>query len=88
MKLSMSVKAFALVLAMSPLAFAGSAHAYDDEDGNPVVGIIGQVIGGAIEAEQAKEAEREHRRECRRFRNKCEDGARWACRKYEESCDD
>lgn len=89
MKLSTSLKAFALVLALSPLGFAGSALANDDDgDDNPVVGIIGQVIGGAIEAEAAKEEARDQERRCWRLREKCKDGSDWACHKYEENCGD
>ncbi len=68
MKISMSLKAFAIVLAAGSFGFTGTASAYDDDDNaaGAAVGILGQVIGGAIEAEQAKDAAIEQERRCRR----------------------
>jgi len=45
----------AIVLAAGSFGFAGSASAYDDDDNaaGVAVGIIGQVIGGAIESMEA-----------------------------------
>lgn len=90
--MSMSLKALALVLAAGTLSFSGSAMAYDGENHDAAVGIIGGVIQGAIEAEQekqqAKEEAREHERQCRRWRHRCQEGSDWACGRYEESCAD
>jgi hypothetical protein len=90
MKLSMTLKAVAIALAAGSFGFAGAASAYDDDDNRAgvAVGIIGQVIGGAVEAEQAKEAAAEQERRCRRFARKCADGEGWACEKQDSECDD
>ncbi len=90
MKISMSLKAFAIVLAAGSFGFTGTASAHDDDDNaaGAAVGIIGQVIGGAIEAEQAKEAAVEQERRCRRFARKCDDGEGWACEKRDAECGD
>ncbi len=90
MKLSMSIKAVALLLALSSVGLAGNAQAYDDDhDGrDAAIGIIGAVVGTAIEAEQAKQEAKEQDRQCRRLQHKCDDGSEWACRKLEENCGD
>jgi hypothetical protein len=90
MKHSMSLKAFAILLGVGSFGFAGSASAYDDDDrpGDVAVGIIGQVIGGAIEAEAAKDEARDHERHCRRLARKCEEGQGWACEKQDAECGD
>jgi hypothetical protein len=86
MKSSLSLKGLALVLLAGSIAFAAPAKAgddYDDGDGREaVVGIIGQVITGAIEAEQAKE----QAAACGNWQNKCEAGKSWACEKFEANC--
>ena len=80
MKLSMSLAAFALAFAVGVFGVNGQARA--DDKAEEVIGIIGEVMTGAIEAEQeAKQAER-----CDRWEAKCEDGADWACNKVEELC--
>jgi hypothetical protein len=88
MKVPMSLKAFAIVLAAGSFGFAGSASAYDDDDNaaGAAVGIIGAVIGGAIEAEAAKEGEDDQARRCRRLERKCGNGEGWACEKQEAEC--
>lgn len=88
MKIPMSVTAYALAIALGSFGTTGQAYAYDDEPnrGDAVVGIIGEVISGAVQAEQAKQEAREQERRCSRWQNKCEDGAEWACEKYENSC--
>lgn len=89
MKLSISSKAFALALAIGAFGFAGgAAKAYEDDPnpGDVVTGIIGEVIGGAIEAERRNEEAREHARRCARWQGRCEEGADWACRKVEYEC--
>ena len=90
MKVSTTLKALAIVLAAGSFGFAGSASAYDDDDNaaGVAVGIIGQVIGGAVEAEQANEAAAEQERRCRRFARKCADGEGWACEKQDAECGD
>jgi hypothetical protein len=89
MKIPASVTAFALVLALGSFGTMGQAYAYDDDGpskGEAVVGIIGEVISGAVQAEQEKQEAREQERRCFRLQNKCENGAEWACEKYENSC--
>ncbi len=89
MKLPTFLKASALVFLLGSFAFSGSAYAYDDDDpGDAVVGIIGEVISGAVEAEQAKQENKELDRRCNRWQAKCDDGHGWACRKYDNRCDD
>jgi predicted ATP-grasp superfamily ATP-dependent carboligase len=90
MKVPMSLKALAIVLAASSFGFTGSASAYDDDDrgAGVAVGILGEVIGSAVEAEQAKEAADEQERRCRRFSRKCADGESWACEKQDSECGD
>ena len=89
MKVSMTLKTLAIVLAAGSFGFAGSASAYDDDDNaaGVALGVIGQVIGGAIEAEQSKDAAYEHERHCRRLARKCGDGEGWACEKQDIECD-
>jgi hypothetical protein len=91
MKFSMTLKALAFVLAAGSFGFAGTASAYDDDDNKAAgaaVGIIGQVIGGAIDAEAAKEAGDDQERRCRRLARKCADGEGWACEKQDAECGD
>jgi hypothetical protein len=89
MKHSMSLKAFAIVLAAASFGFAGVASAHDDDDrGEVAVGIIGAVIGTAIEAEAAKDEARDQARHCRRLARKCEEGQGWACEKQDAECGD
>ena len=90
MRVSMTLKALAIVLAAGSFGFAGSASAYDDDDNaaGVAVGIIGQVIGSAIEAEAANEAAAEQDRRCRRFARRCADGEGWACEKQDAECGD
>jgi hypothetical protein len=90
MKVSMGLKALAIVLAAGSFGFAGSASAYDDDDNaaGVAVGIIGQVIGGAIEAEAAKDEAREQERRCRRLARRCAEGEGWACEKQDVECGD
>lgn len=88
MKVPMSLKAFAIVLAAGSFGFAGAANAYDDDDtpAGAAVGIIGQVIGGAIEAEAGDDAGDDHARFCRRLARKCGNGEGWACEKQDAEC--
>ena len=87
MKNLLSLKAIAIIAAAS-MAFAAPALAdhrdYHESKGEAVIGIIGEVIGGAIEQ---KEREEEHARRCRRWNERCEDGSDWACERYESRCD-
>jgi hypothetical protein len=85
---SKSLTALALVLAAGSFAFSGSAMAYDGENRDAAIGIIGGVIEGAVEADQAKKEAREHERHCVRLNRRCEDGSDWACRRYEDECGD
>jgi hypothetical protein len=71
---------------MGSFGFAGVAHAEDGENAEAAIGIIGQVIGGAIEAEAEKDAAHEQERRCRRLARKCDDGEGWACEKQDEEC--
>jgi hypothetical protein len=82
---SLSIKSAVLALAVGSFAFAVNANAYDDGDGDgkeAVIGIIGQVIGGAIEAEQANQ----QAAYCADLQSKCEHGKGWACQKSEAEC--
>lgn len=91
MKVSMTLKAFAIVLAAGSFGFAGTASAYDDDDDNKAgvaIGIIGDVIGSAVEAEAAKDEAYEQDRRCRRFARRCADGEGWACEKQDAECGD
>ena len=90
MKVSMTLKALAIVLAAGSFGFVGAASAYEDDDNvaGDAVGIIGQVIGGAIEAEQGNEAAADQERRCRRFARRCADGEGWACEKQDAECGD
>lgn len=86
MRLSSFFKVFPIVVALGVVGITDGASADDDDRPNPgevVTGIIGEVIGGAIEAEQAREAEAR----CEQLDRKCEQGSDWACDKFEESCD-
>jgi hypothetical protein len=82
---SLSIQSAALALAIGSFAFAANANAYDDGDGDgkeAVIGIIGQVIGGAIAAEQANQ----QAAHCANLQSKCEAGKGWACQKAEAEC--
>lgn len=88
MRRFISLKAVA-VIAASMMAFAGSVSAYEDEEeyeASPseevVIGIIGEVIGGAIQKKQ----DRDFERKCRRLLERCEDGNENACYRYENRC--
>jgi hypothetical protein len=88
MKMSMSLKALALVLAAGSFCLSSGAMAYDGENRDAAIGIIGGVIAGAIEAEQAQQDAAEHDRQCIRLQSKCQDGSDWACGKFEDECND
>ncbi len=88
MKPSVSLKAFALILAVSSFGFARSAMAGDGENRDIAVGIIGQVVTSTIEAEQQKQEAKEQEQRCARLQYKCKHGSDWSCEKYEESCGD
>ncbi len=90
MKVSMTLKALAIVFAAGSFGFAGAASAYDDDDNaaGVAVGIVGQVIGTAVEAEAASQAAADQERRCRRFERKCADGEGWACEKQDAECGD
>jgi hypothetical protein len=83
---SLSLKTLTLAIALGAFGFTGSAIADDGERGEAIVGIIGEVIGGAVEAEQAQQEALEQERRCRRFNRKCEQGQEWACERYENNC--
>lgn len=91
MQISKTLKALAVVAALGSagLGLAGTAQAYDDEDaaGEVFLGIIGQIAEGAIERREARREYREFDHYCRRLNYKCDDGERWACRKYWRECD-
>jgi len=91
MKLSVSMKAFVFVLAMAPFGFVSGAQAYDDDnDGRDVaVGIIGEVISGAVRGEDNDDYDGDDRpRRCERLQYRCSEGSDWACRKFEQRCGD
>ena len=90
MKVSMTLKTLAIVLAAGSFGFAGSASAYDDDDNaaGVALGVIGQVIGGAIEAEAANEGASDQERRCHRLARKCADGEGSACEKQDNECGD
>lgn len=48
-----------------------------------MLGIVGGVIEGAIEQEEAEKFERQ----CRRWYNRCEDGSDYACDRYYDRCE-
>jgi len=73
-------------VALCSFGFAGTASARDGERGDAAVGIIGEIIGGAIEADQAQQEAQEQERRCRRFNRKCNQGQEWACDRYEDDC--
>lgn len=88
MKRSTPLKAFALTLAIGTFSFAGSANAYHDdpEPGDVVLGIIGEVLSGAVDARQARRRDREYERYCRRLDRRCDRGNWRACRRYDRHC--
>lgn len=86
MKLSMTLKAAALIVAVGAFGFVSSAKA-DDDAKEAIVGIIGEVIAGAAEAE-AEEAEDLGDPRCAVWESKCDSGQGWACRKADELCGD
>lgn len=79
---SLTIKAAALALAVGSFGFAANAYAYDGENRDAVIGIIGGVVSGAIEAEQANQ----QAAYCANLQNKCESGKGWACNKVEAEC--
>lgn len=83
MTLSLSIKAAALALAIGSFASV-PAYAYDDEGGGreAVIGIIGQVITSAVEAEQANQ----QAARCAKLQSQCDSGKGWACNKVEAEC--
>ncbi|MBX2804719.1 MAG: hypothetical protein KTR19_02005 [Hyphomicrobiales bacterium] len=88
MKKFVSLCAAAIIAAsFMALAIPASAddhwnHHEDEAKGEVVFGIIGDVIGGAIKAEQ----DAKHERQCRRWFNRCDEGHDYACDRYEEEC--
>lgn len=87
MKVSTSLKVLAVVLAAG-FGFSGAAFAEDGENAGAAIGIIGEVIGGAIEAEQSNEAGDDQERRCRRLARRCANGEGWACEKQDAECGD
>lgn len=73
------------IMAASAIAFAAPAFADDDEPSGKeaVIGIIGEVITGAIEQDQEEKLQKQ----CRRWNRRCEDGNDNACDQYENNCD-
>jgi hypothetical protein len=64
---------------------------------NIAIGVGAAVATGIILNEAAKaesrsgpvrsyDAEEEHDRSCRRWMRKCDDGERWACKKFDNNC--
>lgn len=87
MKRSTPLKAFALALAIGTFSVAGNANAYDDpEPGEVVLGIIGEVLSGAIDSREARRRDREFDRYCRRLDRRCNRGNWRACRRYDRHC--
>jgi len=84
MKLSMTLKAAALIVAAGAFGFVSSAKA-DDDAKDAIFGIIGEVIAGAAEAEE--EAVLGDPR-CAAWESKCDSGQDWACRKADDFCGD
>lgn len=89
MRRFMSLKAIAIITATA-MAFAAPASAYDDEyepepdpGAEAVIGIFGEIVGGAIERKQQKKFERQ----CQRWYERCEDGNDYACDRYQYRCE-
>ncbi len=81
-------KALALALAIGSFSFAGTAKAYDDPDpGDVFLGIIGQVLSGAVDSREARRRDRAFDRYCRRLDRRCDRGNWRACRRYDRECD-
>lgn len=87
MRASAPFKAMALALAIGSFTFSGSAKANDHDDpGDVVLGIIGEVMSGAIDARQARRRDREYERYCRRLDRRCNRGNWRACRRWDRHC--
>lgn len=89
MKLSTSLKTaaaagIASIMLAGPVVAHDHYHDHHHDGSDVVIGIIGEVIGGAIEK---KHREREYRERCERLYYRCEDGIERACRRFERNCE-
>lgn len=76
-----------IILALTVIAFGfvGTAKAQYNDDPDPreiVEGIIGGILSGV-----EKDDEDEYQSRCERLERRCDDGADWACDRYEERCE-
>lgn len=84
MKLSMVLKALALVFAAGSFAFVSSAHA-DNEARDVITGIIGEAIASEAEGED-DDGEEDPR--CEAWENRCDAGDQASCNLADANCDD
>lgn len=93
----MTKYAIAALAAVMALSITGDAEAKKNHTGrNIAIGVGAAVATGIILNEAARaqgrgtvryyDAEDEHARTCRRWNRKCDDGERWACRKFDNNC--
>lgn len=93
----MTKYAVAALAAIMALSVTVGAEAKNNNTGrNIAIGVGAAVATGIILNEAAKadgrgtvryyNADDEHNRTCRRWNRKCDDGERWACRKYDNNC--
>jgi hypothetical protein len=81
MKLSTILRAVALIFAAGSFGFVSSAKADDAKDA--IVGIIGEAIAGAAEAEGADEGDDPR---CAAWESRCEAGDEGACALADSTC--
>lgn len=86
MKQTKPLKACVLALALGAFSLVGGANAQDDDgpDARDVMeGIVGEVIGGAMEEGQTDEEDVR----CDRLQQQCDAGSDQACNDYEMLCE-
>lgn len=83
MKLSMILRAVALIFAAGSFGFVSSAKA-DNDAKDAITGIIGEAIAGAAEGDD--DAEEDPR--CEAWEARCEAGDQAACNMADSACGD
>jgi hypothetical protein len=89
MKLSMILRAMALIFAAGSFGFVSSAKA-DSEAKDVITGIIGEAVAGAAEAAEADDGEADDAEDprCEAWENRCEAGDQASCNMADANCED
>ncbi len=65
---------------LTTTAYAGNGSHYDEDPPGSITEMM--------EAQEEEYLERKFKRQCPQLKRKCERGTTWACRTYDEYCDD